>query len=75
MPCGHAYHDECWIKLNFLCVHCYNYLSNSIDKLVKSYNERLEMNNDNDIQDEFETSGELMQDEDISLKISQLINN
>jgi hypothetical protein len=64
MPCGHAYHDECWIKLNFLCVYCYNYLSNSIDKLVKSYNEQLKMNNDNDIQDEFETSGKLMQDED-----------
>src|SRR5436190_684275 len=62
MPCGHAYHDECWIRLNSLCVYCYDYLSNSIDELAKSYNKRLEMVND--IQDELEIPEELIQEED-----------
>ena len=39
--CGHACHDECWKKLNFLCIHCHKYLSDSIDELSKSYNNRL----------------------------------
>jgi len=60
MPCEHAYHDECWTKLNFVCVHCYNYLLDSIDKLVKSYNERLEVDNDSDVQDELEISREVI---------------
>jgi hypothetical protein len=50
--CGHAYHDDCWNKLNCICVYCHNYLSDSIDELSKSYNKRLEM--DNDTQDEIE---------------------
>ncbi|CAH1768856.1 1507_t:CDS:2, partial [Entrophospora sp. SA101] len=50
--CGHAYHDDCWNKLNCICVYCHNYLSDSIDELSKSYNKRLEM--DNDTQDELE---------------------
>ena len=35
-----------------MCIYCHNYLTNSIDKLTKSYNKRLEMVNDT--QDEFE---------------------
>ena len=63
IPCGYAYHDECWIKINFLCVYCHNYLSDSIDELAKSYNKRLEMTND--IQNEFEIQrDELTQEED-----------
>ena len=62
MPCGHAYHDECWIKLNFSCTYCHYYLSNSIDELTKSYNKRLEMAND--VPDEFETpENELIQED------------
>ncbi len=62
ISCGHAYHDECWIKLNFLCTYCHDYLSSCIDKLAKSYNKQLEIVND--IKDEFETSEKLVQKED-----------
>jgi hypothetical protein len=61
-PCGHAYHDECLIKLNFLCIYCHDYLSSCIDELAKSYNKRLEMVND--IEDESETSEEFVQEDD-----------
>ncbi|CAH1768594.1 10422_t:CDS:1, partial [Entrophospora sp. SA101] len=50
--CGHAYHDDCWNKSDCICIHCHSYLSASIDELSKSYNKRLEM--DNDTQNEFE---------------------
>jgi len=62
ISCGHAYHDECWIKLNFLCTYCHDYLSSCIDKLAKSYNKQLGIVND--IKDEFETSEKLVQEED-----------
>ena len=62
MPCGHAYHDECWKKLNFQCTYCHDYLSSCIDELTKSYNKRLEMIND--IEDELEISENLIQEED-----------
>ena len=62
MPCGHAYHDECWTRLNFSCIYCHNYLTNSIDELTKSYNKRLEMVNDT--QDEFEApENDLLQED------------
>jgi len=63
MSCGHAYHDECWTRLNFLCIYCHDYLSNSIDELTESYNKRLEMTND--IQNEFEVPEDMSSQEDI----------
>ena len=36
--CGHAYHDDCWNRFDCICIHCHNYLSDSIDELSKSYN-------------------------------------
>ena len=63
MSCGHAYHDECWMRLNFLCIYCHDYLSNFIDELTKSYNKRLKMTND--IQNEFEVLEDTSSQEDI----------
>src|SRR5690349_10123320 len=51
LPCGHAYHSECFAKINLQCLYCFEYLSKSITELSASYNERLEM--DNDIDNEF----------------------
>ncbi len=62
MSCGHAYHDECWTRLNFLCIYCHDYLSNFIDELTKSYNKRLKMTND--IQNEFEVLEDMSSQED-----------
>jgi hypothetical protein len=46
--CGHGYHETCFYNLGLRCLHCFNYLSNSIEELSQSYNQRLRMNEDVD---------------------------
>jgi len=40
--CGHGYHNVCFQKMGFKCYHCLDYLSDGIDLLSSSYNDRLE---------------------------------
>lgn len=44
--CGHSYHENCFQILGSYCHYCLEYLSNSIEELSRSYNERLRMNED-----------------------------
>ena len=47
--CGHGYHETCFRILGLRCPHCFNYLSDSIEELSLSYNQRLQMNENIDI--------------------------
>jgi len=40
--CGHAYHYECFQKLDFKCKYCLQYFINGIQVLGNSYNKRLD---------------------------------
>ena len=42
--CGHGYHETCFRISGLRCLHCFNYLSDSIEELSQSYNQRLKMN-------------------------------
>jgi hypothetical protein len=44
--CGYGYHETCFQTLGLKCPHCFKYLSNSIDELLQSYNQRLQMDED-----------------------------
>ena len=50
------------MKLGSKCIYCYEYLSSSIDKLTRSFNERLQM--ESNIENEFD----LPSADDISLE-------
>ncbi|PKY46395.1 hypothetical protein RhiirA4_543297 [Rhizophagus irregularis] len=45
---GHAYHQECFTKLGSKYIYCYEYLPLSIDELTRSFNERLQMESENE---------------------------
>ncbi|EXX70386.1 hypothetical protein GLOIN_2v1777062 [Rhizophagus irregularis DAOM 181602=DAOM 197198] len=45
---GHAYHQECFTKLESKYIYCYEYLPLSIDELTRSFNERLQMESENE---------------------------
>ncbi|GET64460.1 hypothetical protein GLOIN_2v1830060 [Rhizophagus irregularis DAOM 181602=DAOM 197198] len=46
LNCGHGYHETCFRTLGLKCPHCFKYLSDSIDELSQSYNQRLQMDED-----------------------------
>ncbi len=48
--CGHGYHETCFRILGLRCLHCFNYLSSSIEALSQSYNQRLKMNDNIDLE-------------------------
>ena len=63
--CGHFYHEKCFHVLKLKCNHRYTYLSGPIDDLTKSYNERLNMNEDIDDELDLELDSQ-SDDNDIS---------
>ena len=44
--CEHRYHETCFRTLGLKCLYCFKYLSDSIDELSQSYNQRLQMDKD-----------------------------
>ncbi|CAB5385713.1 hypothetical protein RhiirA1_454969 [Rhizophagus irregularis] len=55
------------MKLGSKCIYCYEYLSSSIDKLTRSFNERLQM--ESDIENEFD----IPSSDDISLEQAEKV--
>ena len=51
------------------CIYCFEYLSDSIDELTKSFNERLQM--ELDIENEFDSPS----DDDVSLEQAERIEH
>ncbi|RIB15363.1 hypothetical protein C2G38_2319654 [Gigaspora rosea] len=41
LPCGHAYHDTCFIQDGSKCLHCFDYIKDGVDKNVQSLLERI----------------------------------
>lgn len=55
------------MKLGSKCIYCYEYLSSSIDKLTRSFNERLQI--ESDIENEFD----IPSSDDISLEQAEKV--
>jgi len=69
--CGHSYHEECFQVLRLQCNYCYSYLSGAIDDLTKSYNERLNMDEDINNEPDLEIN---LQSEDSDMDAADILN-
>ncbi|CAJ0852597.1 8939_t:CDS:2 [Entrophospora sp. SA101] len=69
--CGHSYHEECFWVLRLQCNYCYSYLSGVIDDLTKSYNERLNMDEDINNEPDLEIN---LQSEDGDMDAANILN-
>jgi hypothetical protein len=69
--CGHSYHEECFRVLRLQCNYCYSYLSGAIDDLTKSYNERLNMDEDINNEPDLEIN---LQSEDSDMDAANILN-
>ena len=69
--CGHAYHEECFDRIELKCQYCFEYLSASIDELSYLFNEWLKMNID--IENEFDQMHILSFEDNNSLDQAEII--
>ncbi|POG82161.1 hypothetical protein GLOIN_2v1867591 [Rhizophagus irregularis DAOM 181602=DAOM 197198] len=70
--CGHAYHDQCFINMGLKCIYYLEYFYSEIEKLSKSYNERLEMNIN---LEEFEEPTQKNEEDELSDDTDEFQNN
>jgi len=52
--CGHGYHTNCYVSLDFRCRHCLEYLKKGIQQNVESFLNRLNSGTDELIEDDTE---------------------
>ena len=73
LNCGHAYHIQCFAIAEYKCHYCFEYLSEAIEELSQSYNERLNLNIE--ANDNIEDETDFTQSNDIELNEAEEIQN
>ena len=67
--CGHAYHYECFQKLDFRCQYCLEYFINGLQELSNSYNERLENTSASILEDDLNEDD--LNEDDLNVEVNE----